>query len=263
MRLYVEAARLAFLRYATYRAATFAGLLTNGAFGFLRAYVFMAVFAASPQIGGYTLQDAITYTWLTQAIIMVVFMWGWWEIADAIRTGDIVTEFQRPVDLQFFWLAQDLGRAAYHVLGRGVPTVLMGALFFEIHVPQSPMTWPALAVSVTLSVTISFSWRLLINLAAFWLKEARSVGNIGVALLNLLSGFLIPLSFFPEPWQSLALALPFAGIVAVPIDVWLEKVTGFEVAAALAWQAGWSLAMLAAGRVVLALALRRIEIHGG
>src|SRR5690606_12929999 len=145
----------------------------------------------------------------------------------------------------------------------GVPTVLFGALAFQISFPQDAAAWAALAVSLTLSVPISFAWRPLINLAAFWPRAARAVGNVATARLSLRSGFLIPIAFLPEPWRSVAQALPFAGIVAVPIDIWLGQLNGLAAVSALAWQAAWAVALLAAGRVVLALALRRVEIHGG
>ncbi|MCX6020939.1 MAG: ABC-2 family transporter protein [Chloroflexi bacterium] len=263
MRLYWEIARVSFLRFSAYRAATIAGVLTNSAFGFLRAYIFIAAYQESAVLAGYTLQDALTYTWLTQAMIMTVYMWGWWEIADTIRSGDIVTDFQRPVDYQFYWLAQDLGRACYHLLARGIPPVVLGGLFFDLAMPRNPLTWLALPVSIALAVTISFAVRFMINLSGFWMVEVRGLGGIMAALLTVLSGFLIPLAYFPEPWRSITQALPFAGVIGIPIDIYLEKAHGLNLLAALTFQAAWAVALLAVGRLQLARALRRVEVQGG
>jgi ABC-2 type transport system permease protein len=97
-RLYWEVARRGYLRFATYRGATIAGVFTNTVFGFLRAYVLIALFTSRPHVGGYTITDALTYTWLTQGALMVVYIWGWYEIAERIRSGDIISDLQRPVD---------------------------------------------------------------------------------------------------------------------------------------------------------------------
>lgn len=45
--------RAGFLRYATYRQAVFAGLVTNTVFGFLRTAIVLTVFAGSARVAGY------------------------------------------------------------------------------------------------------------------------------------------------------------------------------------------------------------------
>ena len=52
-------------------------------------------------------------------------------------------------------------------------------------------------------------------------------------------------------------------MVAIPIDVFLGKLQGGGLLAALALQAFWSVAMLGLGRLVLAAALRKLVIQGG
>ena len=59
---------------------------------------------------------------------MTVYLWGWFDVALRVRSGDVATDLQRPLDFQAYWLAQDLGRAAYHALFRGVPPFIFGAL---------------------------------------------------------------------------------------------------------------------------------------
>jgi ABC-2 type transport system ATP-binding protein len=66
MGLYWQIARRGFRRYATYRAATAAGIFTNTVFGFIRAYVFITLLKTAGDIGGYTLRDTLTYTFVTQ-----------------------------------------------------------------------------------------------------------------------------------------------------------------------------------------------------
>jgi ABC-2 type transport system permease protein len=66
-------------RWSSYRAATFAGLFTNTAFGFLRAAVLLAALKVAGPIGGYDLADALTYVWLGQGLIMAIGIWRWSE----------------------------------------------------------------------------------------------------------------------------------------------------------------------------------------
>lgn len=76
MRLYLEVGKRAFQRQLAYRTANLAGLVTNGCFGYLRAVVFLSVYQARESIVGYDVVSAVTFTWVTQALIMVVALWG-------------------------------------------------------------------------------------------------------------------------------------------------------------------------------------------
>lgn len=263
MRLYWEVALRGFRRYATYRGATFAGVFTNTVFGFMRAYVMIALFAVRPAVGGYDQTDALTYTFLAQGLIMIAYLWGWWEVAITIRSGDVVTDLYRPLDYQLYWLAQDLGRAAYHALFRGIPPFLLGMLVFRLAVPHQPLTWAAFILSLALAATVSFALRFIVNLAAFWLLDYRGVGRLAMGLWTVLSGFAIPVAFFPESVRLLARALPFVAFVEVPVDIFLRRAQGLDLAAALLFQAGWAAALLAAGRWLLAAARRKVVIQGG
>lgn len=263
MRLYWEVARRGFSRYASYRAATLAGLFTNLMFGFMRGYVLLAVLRHRPEIGGFDATDTITYVFLTQGLLMVTMLWGYSEVAQRVRTGDIATDLTRPLDVQGWYLSQDLGRSAYHLLSRGIPPFLVGAAFFSVRLPEHLVMWMAFGVSVFLAVCVSFALRFLANLASFWLLDGRGVGAAYGLTVNLLSGFLIPVSFFPGWLEAVARATPFPSILQLPIEVFLEKPDGLEVVGVLAVQAGWALALLAVGRAVLAAGTRRLVVQGG
>jgi ABC-2 type transport system permease protein len=86
-------------------------------------------------------RDAIDYVWIAQALIMPVYFWNWWEIANTIRTGDVVSDLAKPVDYYAFWLSRDTGRTIYHTLLRWLPTMLLGVLLFNVHLPAEPGRW--------------------------------------------------------------------------------------------------------------------------
>jgi ABC-2 type transport system permease protein len=117
--LYVAVAARSFRRYSTYTAATLAGVFTNSVFGAIIAFTYLALWHENPTAGGYDATDAVTYAWLAQALIMPVGIWGAGttdEVAERVRTGDVAVDLYRPVSPLGWWLAGDLGRAAYHLL---------------------------------------------------------------------------------------------------------------------------------------------------
>ena len=81
MRLDWEIAKRGWRRYAAYPWATAAGMFTNTVFGFLQAYILLAVYRHRTNVGGYDAHDAVTYVWLAQSLIMTVYIFGWQELS--------------------------------------------------------------------------------------------------------------------------------------------------------------------------------------
>ena len=261
MRLYLEVARRSFRRHLAYRAATLAGLFTNAVFGVMIAAVYAALYGdRGGAVAGFTLPETLTFVWVSQSLLMVVYLWGWWEVADAVRSGDVVADLIKPMDYQAYWLARDLGRAACHVLTRMLPTLLFGVALYDLALPGTVGTWAAFAVSVVLAVVVSFGWRFLVNLSAFWLLDARGIHPLSILVLTFFSGFLLPISFFPSWLRSVAELLPFRAVVMLPIEVLLgQRATG----SALAIQLFWAAALGLLAQAVLAAAVRKVVVQGG
>jgi ABC-2 type transport system permease protein len=264
-RTYAAIVRTAFQRELAYRAANLAGLATNAFFGALRAYVLIALFNAQggAPVEGYTLRDAVTYTGLTQALIAYVALWGWWDLIVTIRRGDVATDLIRPLDYFNYWLAIDAGRAAVKLLWRGLPMMALYALVYPIVVPATLAQWLALAVSLVLAWLISFGWRFLISLAAFWTQDAIGIGRAAFALMTFLSGFLMPIRFLPGWMGAIMNATPFPSMVNAPIEIYLGLLDGPALLNALAIQAAWFVILYLLAQIVLAAGVRKLVIQGG
>jgi ABC-2 type transport system permease protein len=262
LRLDWEIAKRGYRRHAAYPAATWAGVFTNTVFGFVSAYILLAVYEHRTDVGGYDAADAVTYVWLAQALLMTVNVFGWEELALRVRDGSIATDLSRPVNPQRYWLAFDLGRAPYHLVFRGIPPVVAGAIVFDLHYP-APELVPAFVLSVALAVVVSLGFRFLYNASAFWLVDHRGVMRLAVTVSLFFSGMVVPLAFFPSWLSDVAHALPFPSIVQVPIDIYLGKDRGGDLAAALGVQAAWALVLLGLGRLALARGTRKVVIQGG
>ncbi len=141
--------------------------------------------------------------------------------------------------------------------------MLAYALFYPITVPGSATQWLALLVALGLAWLVSFAWRFLANLAAFWTPDARGVLRFLFALSWILSGFSFPLRFFPDWFVRLAQLTPFPATVNTPVEVYLGVVQGPALVLALLAQALWAVALLAAGQAVLRLGVRRLVLQGG
>src|SRR3954468_15479475 len=179
--------------------ATVAGAVTNTVFGVVKASITVAAIAAAGgALAGYDAQQGATYSWLVQALLASVGLFGWRELADRIRSGDIAVDLARPVDLQLSGLGTDLGRAVYMLLPRGLPPLLVGLVFFDVALPLGPMPYLLTAISLPVAVAISFACRFLVNLAAFWLMDIRGAMTLYVVASNVLAGLIVPVHWFPD-----------------------------------------------------------------
>jgi ABC-2 type transport system permease protein len=264
--VYLALFQKGFQRMMAYRTATIAGVLTNFFFGLLRAYVFIAVYQASGQahIANYSLKDAITYTALTQALgtSLGILNW-WWEVMRTIRSGEIISDLTRPYHFFSSWLARDLGRATFQFFFRGCPILVFFPFFFELVWPASIAQWAFFLVSVLLAILISFAWRFLVNLAAFWVLDAVGIGRFAWLIMYFCSGFIVPVSFFPDWLKFLVQWTPMPAMVNTPVEVYLGLVQGSALWATLATQLAWFVGMALLCEIVYRRGVRKLIIQGG
>jgi ABC-2 type transport system permease protein len=253
-----------FRRYTSYRAAMFGGAFTNAVFALLRASVLTAAIdARGGPVGGYDASMAVTFAWVSQALIAVVEIFVWNEIALRVRTGDIAVDLARPVDLQLAHGAADLGRAAAVVLPRALPILLAGAVTFGLALPASPAPYLLGVVSVALATMLSFACRFAVNLTSFWLLDVRGVIGLYVVVSMTLCGLVLPVGWFP-PWLgAVAAATPFPSLVQTPADIVIGHLSAAAAVRAVGVQIAWLVVAVAVGRVVLRAGHRKLVVQGG
>jgi ABC-2 type transport system permease protein len=263
-RIYARLAATEFRRYSTYRMAVLAGVFTNSVFGFIRISVLgAAITAAGTSIAGYSVKEASTYVWLGQAYIAPLAIMGGMELADRVKNGDIAVDLARPVDLQASWWARDVGRAAFALLSRGLLPLVIGGVTVGLQLPTTWTAYPLGVLSLLIAVSISFTLRFIVNLTAFWVLDIRGFLSLYFVAIGLLSGFLVPVHFFP-PWlATIAYATPAPSLLQLPIDVMSGRVVGGAALTTLAIQAAWLAGMVALARLVQRAAARRLVVQGG
>ena len=263
MRLYYEIALRSFRRATVYRSSYVAGILTNAFFGVLRSFMYIALYGAGGAVAGFTLQDTISYTWVTQALISIGAGWVFSrELMGSIRTGDVVTDLSRPWNFYGYWLSLSLGERCFNLLVRGAITYLIGVLYFRAAVPPAAQ-WLGFAAAIALALVLSFAFSFIVNMSAFWLLDTSGVTMVANIMLSFFSGFLLPLAFFPAPLAAVARALPFQAITGVPAQIFLGQISGTALGWALLLQLGWAAALVGLGLLMLRAAMRKVVVQGG
>src|SRR5690606_20779324 len=104
---------------------------------------------------------------------------------------------------------------------------------------------------------------MMVNLAAFWLVETRGLTVVYTATMNLLSGFLIPIVWFPDWLLSIARATPFPSMLQTPVDTLSGRVGPLEALPLVAVQLVWVALLAVAAWAMLRAGVRSVEVQGG
>lgn len=262
MRLYYEIGLRAFRRATTYRSSYIAGILTNAFFGAVLSYIYMGLYANGGSIAGFTLEDALSYTWVAQALISIGAAWTSRDIAPTIRSGDVVIDMSRPWSFYGYWLSRSLGERISNLLLRGSITYLIGVLYFGARIPTGADLLRFVVV-IALSMLISFAISFMINLTAFWLLDSSGVTMLADISIMFFSGFLLPLAFFPPFLATVAWLLPFQTIANTPALTFLGKLEGPEFALALGLQSFWLVVLTGLALLLQRAAFTKVIIQGG
>lgn len=263
---YLAVARQSFRRQSTYRLATFAGVFTNSVFGIVLAAILLAVFdaraaAGHPTVDGLDASGAVTLVFVGQAMLMVVAMFGWRELSERVRAGEVAADLQRPVDVSLYWGAHFVGTSAFAMVGRGIPPFVVGALVFDLHLTADAVRWCWFALAVLGAAALASRWWFLVSLSAFWvIGDVRGVLQLSTTLMLFGTGSLVPLQLLPGVAETIARWSPFAPMLQFPGQVLLGTWSGPVL---LGVQATWALGLHVLGVLVFRVAARRLVIDGG
>lgn len=263
LRLFWEVTKRSLQRYMAYRAAAAAGLATNFFFGLLRMAVLIALYGERQEVLGYTVQGIITYAALTQAVIGYLNLFMWTDVANSVHSGEVAADLLKPLNYFTLWLAQDLGRAMVNFLLRGVTIMAIYAFVVDLAYPTQWVQWGALVLTIVLSWLISFGFRFLINLSAFWTPNARGIIRSGFVVSWFASGLLMPLRFFPDWVEFLVYLTPFPYMLNAVVEIYLGVAEGMDVIKILLFQCGWAIGLILASQLLLRAGIRRLVILGG
>jgi ABC-2 type transport system permease protein len=238
-----------------------AGMSTNVVFGLLRAAVLVAALkAANGEIAEYDIAATNTYVWIGQGLLGFVLLWGNNELAERVRSGDVVVDLYRPWHLQGALLAEDVGRGGYAFLVRLAPPAVFGMLLFPFQFPAHAHQWPLFLVSAVIALVCSFGIRFLVEISSFWLIDNRGLYGFWNVTSGLLCGLTVPIAFFPQWAREVLWMTPFPALLQAPIDVFLGH---GNVVKLLLYQVFWAAVILAAGHFTLQRAVRKVVVQGG
>ena len=188
------------------------------------------------------------------------------DLLDKIRTGNIAYDLCRPLQLYGYYYSRIMAQKLLGSLLRAAPMLIFAALLPEGWGIAAPVSLPAffaavlglflglLCMCALENVTMGFTMRTL---------DSRGMQAMLNLLMMILSGNILPLTLFPDSWQRVITALPYAQLLDAPIRLYTGERALTDAPGVLMMQAAWAAAIVGLGLLLWRSNQKRLVLQGG
>lgn len=260
---YFEMIRIRFLMMLAYRTNYYTGILIYsiniGAYYFL----WKAIYGAKGDIQGLSVTQMTTYvaiSWMARAFYFNNLDR---EMAMEIQEGKVAVELIRPYNYMVMKTMAALGEGIFRLFFFSLPGLIIVYFIFPIQFTWDLGVWGLFALSILLSFFINTQLNLLTGITTFFLYNNAGLIRAKRVVIDLFSGLILPMSFFPGWAQEIMKFLPFQGISYIPSMIYTEGFTHQQAIAALGQQFFWVLILYIPIQWLWVIAKKQLVIQGG
>ncbi|WLR51274.1 ABC-2 family transporter protein [Bacillus tianshenii] len=263
MAKYIEMIRIRFLMMLAYRTNYYSGILIYsiniGAYYFL----WTAIYGGKESIEGLSVIQMVTYiavAWMARAFYFNNIDR---EIAREIKEGKVAVELIRPYHYLGMKTMQGLGEGIFRLLFFSLPGMVIVYFIFPLELSASFSIWLFFAASLVFSFVINTQINLLTGILTFFFFNNDGLIRAKRVTIDLFSGLILPISFYPGWAQEIMKFFPFQAISYIPSMIFTEGFNGNEVLDAIGFQLVWSVVLIIPIWLLWNLAKKRLVIQGG
>ena len=260
---YLEMIRIRFLMMLAYRTNYYTGILIYsiniGAYYFL----WTAVYGGKDEIQGLSVIQMTTYvavSWMARAFYFNNLDR---EMAMEIKEGKVAVELIRPYNYLTMKTMQGLGEGIFRLFFFSAPGLLIVYFVFPMQLTGDITVWALFGLSILLSFFINTELNLLTGIMTFFLYNNTGLIRAKRVVIDLFSGLLLPMSFFPLWAQDVMKFLPFQGISYIPSMIFTEGFTYQQALSAIGQQFIWTLILMIPIQLLWNMAKKQLVIQGG
>jgi ABC-2 type transport system permease protein len=247
-----------------YRSSYFFNILSRFVALLTLFYIWRALFSGREMLNGYTWEQMKTYLFMTFIVNSFISWYSEGRVSYKIHDGSVAMDLLKPLDFQKTQLAGTIGGSAAEIAVSLMFCVLLLPIFGGVSLPPGALNAVCFGISAALSFFIKFGIVYLFGLLCFYTTASMGVRWARGAITDLLSGALVPITFFPASLLALSKALPFQGVVFIPVSIYTGTIGGLsDMVYGLLFQAVWAAALWFMGRAFWRVAVRQVTILGG
>lgn len=260
---YLEMIRIRFLMMLAYRTNYYTGILIYsiniGAYYFL----WSAIYGGKESIQGLGITQMVTYiavAWMARAFYFNNIDR---EIAMEIKEGKVAIEMIRPYNYLTMKTMQGLGEGIFRLTCFSLPGMVIVSLIFPLDFSNNIATWGYFAISILFSFIINTQINLLTGVLTFFFFNNEGLIRAKRVVIDLFSGLILPISFYPNWAQDIMAFFPFQAISYIPSMIFTEGFTGSAISEAILFQIVWAIILIIPIQILWFLAKRHLVVQGG
>lgn len=267
MKKYLAFFRIRFVNGLQYRAAAYAGIATQFAWGGMTILMFWAFYKENAQTFPMSFEQLSTYLWLQQAFLALFMAWFFEnDIFNNISNGNIAYELCRPINIYTMWFVRNMASRSSKAVLRSFPILVVVAFLpvpFGMTLPVSAQAGLLFIVSILLGFLVLVAFTMLIYISSFYTISPMGIRILSVSVVEFLSGAIIPLPFLPNKIRTIFELLPFASMQNTPFMIYVGNIEGHEAINSILLQVFWLITLLIVGMLLMHKALKKVVVQGG
>jgi ABC-2 type transport system permease protein len=231
-------------------------------FQFVAMLAVWHVLLAHPAPGGFTWPQMRGYLLVAFASGALVSLFADFRMSFRIRSGLVALDLIKPVRYQEARFAETLGGVWIEILA----VLLVGTATVAFAGGLTTPSGAGLALfiaSMLLLIPLKFLIVYACGLACFWTQNFVGIQWARLAVVNLMSGALVPLAYLPHWLSGAAAWLPFAGIASTPGLIFVGRVHGAAAFWLVVSQLIWVLVLWFGAKMLWLFAVRQLTVNGG
>lgn len=253
-----------------YKIALISGIVTQIFFAIFKNYILISFVGSNEQLSPMSESQTTSYIWLTQILFGIVP----WTVNrsdfDSIRKGTVALDLIKPTSIFNLIFSKTVSWKFVGMMARGIPIFLLSLILsfafpnigLRLSLPNMS-NFLLFIISILLAVQLSTLITTSMYCLAFYFTSITNfVSTIG-SVAYILSGMVIPLSFFPKGISDFLNIQPFRYIVDLPAQIFNGLYDNKDSIFGILVQIMWIIIFYVLNLIVYRDIEGKIEINGG
>lgn len=230
--------RVSVARHVAYRAEMTIWILT-ATLPLIMLALWTSV-VAGQDIAGFGEAEVARYFVATLIVRQITGAWIVWELSWSIRQGSLSPHLLRPFHPLIQWAVWVLVAIPFRLAVLFPVVALLAAWRPELVALPSAVQAAQFGLAVALAWVLSYLVQCAFGLLAFWLDKSDGLYDMWLAVWGILSGYVVPIAFFPPLAREVLGWLPFRAMLGLPVELLGGFLSPEEAWPALALSAAWT-----------------------
>lgn len=181
---------------------------------FVAPLVMMWILSSLPGqfINGMSKKDLVAYYLTTSILYLFLNSKIDSYVKESIQQGEIANYLVKPISFWGVALIKDIsGRFVKLVFG--LPLFILLVFIYSIQISVDINLLVQTTIMILISFLLSFTFSFSVGSLAFWIEEVWGIQHLKEVAVSLLSGIVLPYTFFPETLQKFLVFTPFPYLV--------------------------------------------------